>query len=507
MAENGSKKPDLRDKLMAEHDKAKNARDYSRLSDIKKQMQSMPGLKFPAEYLQNSSDSPSTEGEESTEETAEFGQPSNITSDSENKESPTEDYQKMVGADQTNAPKAVDKNPTPGQQASEEPKAPSIFGRAKNAVSNITGRGKNQEENAQAGNGKNVADKAEDKKEDLKTAQNVVKHGAQALSGNLVAAGQLIADLWKNKKSRKLIYLLFAIPLILIIIETAVFASFMGLFSGNVSALTGGTMTRPADPLTDREWLEKVLGLSGDQIIGSKQSAALLTGLSSDIGSFKSQTTDPAIIAKLDVIAADISKVQSSKASTDADQLVKDLKDLMSNYDNGMIPAFTGPTSAPLGNISPTGFNTTIHGGSFLEKTPDEGHGVYIQNNAGSCDATDIDAPAGTAVLSIFGGTVVKSESDGHKASLVMIKSSNGNFIAAYAHLDNVVAKDTVVTAGQQIGIISDKYNSPQVHTEISYKGTCLVTSFADQIDWNNSGQKDDVGQYLYNTIKSKFNF
>ncbi len=88
----------------------------------------------------------------------------------------------------------------------------------------------------------------------------------------------------------------------------------------------------------------------------------------------------------------------------------------------------------------------------------------------GHNDGINIAAPRGTPVHAIDGGTVVYAgnEVKGY-GNILLVKHSNG-WISAYAHLDDVGAKQgDTIAAGQVIGKVGDSggVTEPQLHFEL----------------------------------------
>ena len=288
---------------------------------------------------------------------------------------------------------------------------------------------------------------------------------------------------------------------ITLLIMIGVFAVAMSMLGGKVNTITGGTFTQAADPLKDSEWINKVLSLAGDKDIGEKIASTYMNGLNMDLTELKNEAKDDSdLTAKIQKAIDDLNAVKNSKSETDAEKFIADLKAIISKYENTTIPSYTAnPTRTPLDNI--TGYNTTLHGGTYLRHEAVDGHGTYTQNNKGTCDAVDVYGAQSAEVHPIFGGEIISSVSDEHGAYKVIVKS--GDYYALYAHMKDVMPKNKAITINDVIG----KINKDHVHVEVSYKGKCVTTTTADKLDRYSSNPKyQTIGAYLWDDIKAKFN-
>ena len=132
--------------------------------------------------------------------------------------------------------------------------------------------------------------------------------------------------------------------------------------------------------------------------------------------------------------------------------------------------------------IDPTFFNAHNHhqsvsypGGSDRHRPLLGNFGSYgtesvTKNGPGTGEAADVGAPAGTAVSAPFSGTVtyssgISGRGDSDKA--VVIESENKKCAATLAHMQPTVSEGDAVTAGQEIGTLTDMGATSHLHFEL----------------------------------------
>ncbi len=96
------------------------------------------------------------------------------------------------------------------------------------------------------------------------------------------------------------------------------------------------------------------------------------------------------------------------------------------------------------------------------------------KGQTGSNDGLNIGAPKGAPVVAAAGGTVAYAGDDMKGFGNLVLVRHEGGWVTAYAHLDRViVAKDSIVAAGDMIGTVgaSGGVASPQLHFEIRQDG------------------------------------
>jgi len=100
---------------------------------------------------------------------------------------------------------------------------------------------------------------------------------------------------------------------------------------------------------------------------------------------------------------------------------------------------------------------------------------VIVDFQASRRTGINIEAPDGAAVRSAENGTVIYvGDGVAGYGNLILVRHPNG-FISAYAHLKSIsVAKDDVVSRGQQIGTVgmTGSVNRPQLHFELRQGAT-----------------------------------
>lgn len=347
---------------------------------------------------------------------------------------------KEQGEKQTKAP----------DQQEEQPGGGGIFDRGKQFVSDKVGQVTDKLKQV----GKNFLDKI--KKEGLKTV-----------------AKALMKSPW--------FWVVVAVLLVIIILVIA----FSDSKNPNVDE-AGKTETRTVEPLTDKEWIQKVLVLAGDGDVSKFLATDYLGGLSSDLTLLISQTRSPEVKTKAEEVQADITALKGAADTAKkavATKLLTDMKALgILMYDVSPFPADIETTSPiEIGAIQADLFNTHTHvgtpaypcGGSTgvsCNKQPNHGGRTFIQFTKNTCDATDIMV-SGANVVAAFSGKVVEKDELHFK---IRLEKGGHTYEAVYAHLVNTPADGETVTKGETIGKVG---SAGHLHFELSVDNRCVVAS------------------------------
>jgi len=130
--------------------------------------------------------------------------------------------------------------------------------------------------------------------------------------------------------------------------------------------------------------------------------------------------------------------------------------------------------AAPLQVASRQAGTTPAMSGAGNYRWPVNGR-VIVDFEASRRTGINIEAPDGALVRSAENGTVIYAGSGvAGYGNLILVRHPNG-FISAYAHLKSIsVAKDDVVSRGQQIGTVgmTGSVTRPQLHFELRQGAT-----------------------------------
>lgn len=278
--------------------------------------------------------------------------------------------------------------------------------------------------------------------------------------------------------------------LVALLIIVLLYAYFGGM-AGRSPNPTGASMTQAANPVKDKDLINKILLLSGAKDIKNELTDNFFNDLIPRLNDLNSGTSDQKIKDKVQEILKNIETYKSNNSDSSAKVLVASLNELVDLITQ--IPVFSGATKPIMSSIA--GYNNSLHGGTVLRPEHVDFHGVYTsgQYDKGTCDAVDLKQDAKTEINAVFGGTA-KTVSDDHGHWMVIV--TNNSYAARYAHMSNPIASGQIV-AGQKIGEIS---SIGHVHFELNYKGKCVVTTPNDKQKWKQNG--GDIGKYLWERMK-----
>lgn len=246
---------------------------------------------------------------------------------------------------------------------------------------------------------------------------------------------------------------------------------------------TGASAIQAVDPLKDKDTIKKVLDMSGANI-AAENNDNFLPQLSTELADLKAE--NPNLAEKIDAIQTIIGDIRGTTGKArenNATELVKKLKELVSNIlAIPIMPAGMAQSPIKLEEIISTG--ATPHYGTAFDSRCIKGHRTFMQTCKKTCDATDLNAKATTTnVYSAFDGTVYKTVS--MYGTVLYIKSDN-NYYAVYAHMDEVPdklkSKGAAVKKGEKLGVVHDPNGkfTPHLHFELAYKsdkGLICVTA------------------------------
>lgn len=258
---------------------------------------------------------------------------------------------------------------------------------------------------------------------------------------------------------------------------------FISIVYGNHSKVseTGSTITQATNPLSDKEWIQRLLIFSKDDSATKALSDTALSGLEAELGEIKKLGQYADKVAQIDLILEEITAYRTSRTEEAGKKLIGDIKALVvsllsvpvmptsiqteCNSEFCLKPSIGG--SIHFGSpLNPC--NADIKNGKNCPKPPNGSARTYIQFVQNTCDAVDLSAGSGTPVNAIFGGEVI----DDRAKSGLQIR--NGIYTAVYAHLDQSVKKGDQVEAGKPIGKIS---SAGHVHFELMGNGQCVVVT------------------------------
>jgi len=299
------------------------------------------------------------------------------------------------------------------------------------------------------------------------------------------------------------------VGLIILLILVAIFwGSIMNMF--HKVSTTGTTFTQAADPLKDKEWIQKLLLLAGDSTASQKINEEFLNGLTNDVSNiekdFQLDDSGKNLIQSINETITALGNPNVENKEELAAKLITDMTALVNKLRNNM-PVYPGATQSILPGVEVTGGNTP-HGLSFMvrESSPKQHNVVYESfGQVGLCDAVDMILPGdkqGTHpnAFPIFAGKVIaKRNLVGQTAQVLVVEDSNG-YKALYTDII-----DSAPNVGDNVSLDSPigKVMNRLIHVQVSYKDICLVTTPADYYDWKKNG--GPYGKYLLSHVKEVF--
>jgi hypothetical protein len=268
---------------------------------------------------------------------------------------------------------------------------------------------------------------------------------------------------------------LVLLVLIIVLLWSVVFGSHTKVSS------TGSTITQATNPLSDKEWIQRLLLFSKDDSATKALSDTALSGLETELGEIKKLGQYADKVAQIDSILEEITSYRTSRTEEAGKKLIGDIKALVVSLLSVPVMPTSIKTECNSEFCLKPSIGGSIHFGSPLnpcsadvkngKNCPKPPHGsarTYIQFVQNTCDAVDLSAGSGTPVNAIFGGEVI----DDRAKSGLQIK--NGIYTAVYAHLEQTVKKGDQVEAGKPIGKIS---SVGHVHFELMGSGQCVVVT------------------------------
>ncbi|MEK9155830.1 MAG: M23 family metallopeptidase [Patescibacteria group bacterium] len=237
----------------------------------------------------------------------------------------------------------------------------------------------------------------------------------------------------------------------------------------------GKSQAQAADPIADREFVRKLLALTGDQDIKNEAIAGnnkkLLTQIDDLITEIRkpenADLPDRDQIKKDYLAIRDIAQNISPSNSNNAalyDQVIAKLKETR-KYLSAPLAAYPGPSTLPL-NLPRDQIRT---GNSLHHCTrwrPDHcfkgsGHGTFVMNSSKRSDAVDLSPTTkpvhDVKIIAVFDGTIKDKEHGGvdTKKEYFYLTDTTGQYKAVYAHVKlNDGTKN--VKKGDEIGYILD---------------------------------------------------
>lgn len=340
------------------------------------------------------------------------------------------------------------------------------------------------------------------------TAQNIAKKLQDAIAPNDSAKtveNQLAKNLWlKTLQVFQAIAAWIGANLPLVIVIILVVAVVVKLVLPMHLGSEGKATNQPASAVGNKSLLGRLSLLTGDQTAQKKLTSDVLMNVKKDLLALKDLSTVAATKTKIDTAAAAIDKYIATPSADLGKSIIDQAKSIIADIDNAPFPQIQGHLPVNADQLST--FNTDLHIGSPLFQSTtgtSGGHGVYTKNSKNKCDAVDITTNDNTDVYPALPGTIVDISSDGSNlagAKKVLIKNGKYQLVYAFfAPLDSLKVNDKVEMT-KPIG----KTISKTLHIELSYDGTCVVTTILDQIDKKGSSPKyTNWGAYLWDHMKT----
>jgi len=448
--------PDLKnriDKLNSQYDDARRAGDFKVADSIKKQINGLreDSYRVNDSIIHQINENPEGIAED-TQYDESFGQDlNNLDRDSQPsiaQQKERELQQQALG----NAPKEE----IPGGKAIEVPKSKPTAnsGAGKGITSNVT---------------------------------NKVKDAAGAAKQK---AGDYLKDKLKKEAMKKIAASLAANPwtwiVVAIILGVIALIILIAIFWGSITGIGKGpspfgqSFTQAADPLSDKDWIRKVLMMTGDKDVGKMLSNEVLDGLTYDLNTLKSESLDQTSKDKITQVLGLIESFKTSRDEGVGNQIITGIKEL-ENLILNISPFSTGMGAWPIEkNIllaDTTYFNRTPHKGTptypcSIKGNVCDGHRTYIQFKKDTCDAVDIMVPNGTPVHAAFGGKVTRNDS---KAGLRIeaTDASINKYTATYAHMTDGKSVGSEVNKDDVIGKVGEGH----LHFELATNDRCVVVT------------------------------
>lgn len=260
----------------------------------------------------------------------------------------------------------------------------------------------------------------------------------------------------------------------------------------------GKTTYQPADPISDKDWINKVLMFSGDTDVTKEFTETFLNGLKNDLTNLRTQVaTNPETVAKIDDLLEKIKATIDAKGN-EKTKLALELK--AGILEIAGLYYYVAPISNPaiktqtpfvnnsvlIGDISSGGFNPSAHLGTPGRPCPSknskicwQNHRTFIKFLLNTCDATDINADVGTEVRPVVAGVVTELSS-----KHIRIKRVEGSetIDSVYAHLDfnNDLKVGSKVGLNTSLGKVVKISATPHLHFELMVNNKCVVGTKSD---------------------------
>ena len=358
--------------------------------------------------------------------------------------------------------------------------------------------------------------------EAIKDKKELIENGNRAIG----RAGRFAQNTEKTIKKAKAIFNTIKIALAavstevwiivgIILLAVILFAIFFGIFYSRRSAVPnpdGKSITIQADPVKDKDWIRKILMMSGDAEITKIVSEEFLNGLKNDLTTLKTQLAgNQDALTKIDAILQEIENAKSANGTNKKDIATKIKTDINALTDSLYVVS-TFPkaitTKLPLAVLSDTSsvsFNNHPHTGTPGHPCTDNACNApsgwpahtYIQYEKNTCDAVDIKVGNDIDVFAAFGG---KASIKDNSLWIEYADANKNKYTAVYAHINNKVADGATVKAGDKIGTTG----SGHLHFELAVNDKCIVLTPHETDQAIN--QQTPVGSLLWAKIAKTLN-
>lgn len=319
-------------------------------------------------------------------------------------------------------------------------------------------------------------------------------------------------------------WIILALAILFAIIIIAVAVSLSGESS---PAEDGKPPPIQTDPVADKEWVRKVLALTGDTDVVNAMTAEFLAKLKNDLEASRIQINSNADIsqemktqamAKIDEILPKIEAAKGDQAqrktlATEIKTKIEELANLF--YAN---PVFPGeittayPLKQLIKSVDSADPNRHPHIGTpgwpcskgtseckQKKENSDWPARTYKYSEKNICDAVDFDVPAKDPVYAAFGGEIMHNAPNW--GIWVETTVNNIKYSATYAHVDLLpdLKVGSKITAGEQLGTIQESTKfAPRLHFELEINGKCVVNTPAEVIAAKNNNYSPPLGKTLW---------
>lgn len=311
------------------------------------------------------------------------------------------------------------------------------------------------------------------------------------IAGNTKDVSKKVAQA-AAKATTQVLVKIFASPwgiaIIAILLAIIIIVALFSIYSNSSSpSPTGKSTPQQVDPVADKEWISKVLALTGDTEVSKIMTDDFLKKLKTDLDSIKTEISAntgfvaaiDAIIKKIDAAAA--TPLKDAARIKQVTEIKNDISAAIGSLYSTLPVAATIDTRMPL-KVNIQQFNTHPHLGTagWTDTKKPTGYPsparTFLQTGAGTCDAVDLKVGGNVDVYAAFSGKITKT------SGAPSIEDSTNKLLSVYGHIDLVsgLSEGSSVRSGDLIGKTQAKEG--HLHFELAIgdnnnKWKCVVST------------------------------